>query len=239
MKKLLVVLALALCHADVFGQGTVLFDTHVPTIVDAPFTFAREPVGSDFGAQLFVSDAVAGTLLPLTPTTTFKTGPAFELFYVNPVVVTVPGKPPGSTVDLEMGIFPLSNPRQYCTGQSIITVVLGGGALPPAYLTGLGRSDVPPDCVPEPSVLPLLMLALGIAGIKLVIMAMSGPNPGHWSECGRATSLADSSASGRPHRSVLSLDHLMLPWIACPPLGCRLPSWRGRFGLSIQGRLIT
>jgi pimeloyl-ACP methyl ester carboxylesterase len=29
---------------------------------------------------------------------------------------------------------------------------------------------------------------------------------GHWSECGRATSVANSSALGRPHRSVLSFD---------------------------------
>jgi hypothetical protein len=28
--------------------------------------------------------------------------------------------------------------------------------------------------------------------------------PGHWSECGRATSLADSTVAGRPHRSVFS-----------------------------------
>ena len=31
---------------------------------------------------------------------------------------------------------------------------------------------------------------------------------GHWSECGRATSVADADVLGRPHRSVLSLgDH--------------------------------
>ena len=28
--------------------------------------------------------------------------------------------------------------------------------------------------------------------------------PGHWSECGRAVSVGDSDALGRPHRSVLS-----------------------------------
>jgi hypothetical protein len=28
--------------------------------------------------------------------------------------------------------------------------------------------------------------------------------PGHWSECGRATSLANSTAANRPHRSVFS-----------------------------------
>ena len=29
----------------------------------------------------------------------------------------------------------------------------------------------------------------------------------HWSECGRITSLADSSVASRPHRSVLALGH--------------------------------
>ena len=34
----------------------------------------------------------------------------------------------------------------------------------------------------------------------------SGAEPGHWSECGRATSLVNSSALDRPHRSVLSFE---------------------------------
>lgn len=33
----------------------------------------------------------------------------------------------------------------------------------------------------------------------------------HWSECGRSTLLADSSAEGRPHRSVLSFAKRMNP----------------------------
>ena len=34
---------------------------------------------------------------------------------------------------------------------------------------------------------------------------MNQPNKNHWSECGRAISVANSDALGRPHRSVLAL----------------------------------
>ena len=152
--------------ANAFAQGTILFDTHVPGIVDAPFSIGHRPPGPSFGAELFLSDAVSGSLLALSPTTTFKTSSFDESFYVDPIVVTVPGHAPGSKVDVVMGIFLLSNPSSFCEGQSITTVTLGGGDLPPAYLAGMGPSDGPPDCIPEPSVLELI----GMGGLTTAIL---------------------------------------------------------------------
>jgi hypothetical protein len=177
MRTLSVLLALPLIHISALAQGTILFDTQVPGIVDAPFSVGRLPPGPSFGAELLLYDPAAGTLLTLSPTTTFKTGPGTDPFYVEPVVVTVPEHAPGSLAEVVMGIFELSDPRgPFCTGQSVVTVKLGGGDLPPAYLEGLGPSDVPPDCIPEPSILSLLALAGGglatLGCVRLLNMRM-------------------------------------------------------------------
>jgi len=39
------------------------------------------------------------------------------------------------------------------------------------------------------------------------------PNKNHWSECGRATSVANSEALGRPHRSLFSFGNKPHDWL--------------------------
>jgi hypothetical protein len=90
--KLWTFLLLLSSVSHVFSQGTILFDTRVPGIVDAPFSILGEPVPPGFGAQLFLANP-PGTLpviVPLKPTTTFQAGSSRQAFYVAPVVVTVP-----------------------------------------------------------------------------------------------------------------------------------------------------
>jgi hypothetical protein len=159
MRALIFLVVVLLFERGAFAQGTILFDTHVPGIVDAPFSLNHLPPGPSFGAELFLADVVSGNFLPLSPTTTFKTSSFDESFYVEPVVVAVPGHEPGSKVDVVMGIFLLSNPSSFCEGQSITTVTLGGGDLPPGYLAGMGPSDGPPDCIPEPPMFGLLSMS--------------------------------------------------------------------------------
>jgi hypothetical protein len=73
-----------------FGQGTIYFSNRALPYVDAPVS---RPDGTGAGAgvtaQLFLVGA-AGELMPLFPTTTFRTFSPATTYYVNAVNITVP-----------------------------------------------------------------------------------------------------------------------------------------------------
>jgi len=132
---------------SVFGQGVIRFETDLGAEVDAPVFlpgFAGGP-GPDFSAQLFILSE--SSLTPLSPATNFRfAGSGVDAVadrYVNPIDVTVPDHPPGSSVTLVMRVWRTSagsyDHSDGCArGQSApFTITLGGGDLPPAPLTGL------------------------------------------------------------------------------------------------------
>jgi hypothetical protein len=174
MKRLLLTLIsfVGFCSSS-HGQGSLLFDTSVPGQVNAPVTrdsyfgptTGRGP-GAGYTAQLFLVGA-GGSLTPLLPATTFKTSSAADEFFVNPVVVTVPGVPPGSPATLQMRMWDSSRPNYDLStfrGQSAnFTATVGGDPLPPANLMGLQPFSFPG--LPEPGTVALSLL--GAAALLL------------------------------------------------------------------------
>src|SRR5947209_1920299 len=109
MNKLATALAALLFTASSFGQGTIYFNTHVVGVVDAPVILpdGRSP-GPDYSAQLFEVMA-NGSLAPLLPATTFRSGSALNQRYVTAVdAVVVPDVAPGGTTRIVMGAWPTS-----------------------------------------------------------------------------------------------------------------------------------
>lgn len=165
MKKLLIAFAALMVSVAAYGQGEVLFNTIIGTSVNAKVLMPDGTTGAsapEFKAQLFGGPAGSGEplLVPLLPTTTFRTGNAAG--YVNQVTVTVPGVPSGGTAAIQMRAY---NGVDYNTSSifgksNIIPVSLGGGTLPPGNLTGLQGFTM----VPEPST-----IALAIAGAGLLL----------------------------------------------------------------------
>jgi hypothetical protein len=144
--------------AHISGQGTILFDTNVPGIVDARFTydFVTPINGEEYVAQLFgaAGRPAAG---PLFPTTRFYLSGEGPLGYVVPVVVTVPGVLPGEEFSVQMQVT--SETDRFTVGDtSAITIILGGGGQPPAFLTGLRGSIL----VPEPTTFGLALIGAAV-----------------------------------------------------------------------------
>ncbi|MDA1276741.1 MAG: FG-GAP-like repeat-containing protein [Verrucomicrobia bacterium] len=119
--------------------GLVNFNNRITGVVDARVTLADGTgAGPGWKAQLYGA-AEGETLVPLLAATTFRTTSAQAMGYVNPVVVSVHGVPPGGKATLMMTAF---NGETYessmLAGRSVpITVTLGGGTLPPTNLNGL------------------------------------------------------------------------------------------------------
>ncbi|MBI4657721.1 MAG: immunoglobulin domain-containing protein [Verrucomicrobia bacterium] len=119
--------------------GTVTFNNRVPGVVDVRAELRNgTPVSEGFTGQLF-GGPEGGSLLPLLPMTTFRTGAAAG--YVNPVTVNVAGVKPGGRATLVMRVF---NGATFETSpvrleSNPFTLVLGGGTLPPVNLVGLER----------------------------------------------------------------------------------------------------
>jgi hypothetical protein len=90
----------------VFGQGTFLFTTRVPGVVDFKVLDCSGPLeGPGCTAQLYGGPigTPSNQLLPLVPQTTFRTG-AGAGWVIPAGAVTVPGVPGGQTVAIQMRV---------------------------------------------------------------------------------------------------------------------------------------
>ncbi len=127
------------------GQGTILFDTRLPGVVDARVTFPfGGGVGEGWKAQLFGARP-GQPWVPLLPATSFRTSSDADMGYVIPTVVTVQDVTPGE----RYAVYLLATGQQpfiYAVSNPII-LTLGGSAQAPAALIGMNPSVV----VPEPS----------------------------------------------------------------------------------------
>lgn len=157
---LIVMLALA---NTATGQGTVLFDNGVSGLVDARvLCYSGRFPDTNYIAQLYGGPAgsTISSLAPLFPITTFKPASSVDGGYVNPVIVSVPGVPPGGRATIMMRVL-LGNSVEtaWAVGAlNPVTVTLGGGSFPPAVLIGLTGVT---DCIPETTTDSMFLL-LGI-----------------------------------------------------------------------------
>jgi hypothetical protein len=161
LRKTMVLLALLSVRLSAaFAQGTISLDTHVPGVVDSRWYFPGAPASyyGQFGTGLLLNTG-AGEFQRLNPTTTLQTSPASAVGYPVPTVVTVPGEPPGTKLNVFIDIFYLGHPDQGL-GVWGTTITLGGGDQPPAYLVGLPAEM---GFVPEPT--PAALCIIGLAAL--------------------------------------------------------------------------
>lgn len=163
LKGLLIFVMTVIMPSTSQGQGEVNFNNRVTGVVDARVTDAcvLMVLGAGYVAQLFGGEqtSVEANLVPLFPTTTFRTSSTAALGYVIPVVVTVPGVESGQTGTLQMRVFDLAG--QIVAKSNLIDLQLGGGLLPPSNLAGL-QSFANPFACPEPSTWALAMMGSGV-----------------------------------------------------------------------------
>ena len=158
-----------LCAAA-HGQGTILFSTRVPPMVDAPVS---GPDGRGFGqwgglAQLYLWSS--GTYTPLLPATRFRNDSPIAAFYVETPAsaVIVPGVFAGEQATIVLRAWtgaPTFDAAGSWGESAPVTITLGGTPagggppLPPAFLTGLqGFTFI----APEPSVTALALLGAAL-----------------------------------------------------------------------------
>jgi hypothetical protein len=144
------------------GQGTVLFDTLIPGVVDARVFWMEDRPWERWTAQLFggpIGTPESG-FIPLYPIARFDPSGSG---YVIPIKVTVPGIFPGETAAIQMRVIP--NFTGGYAGSNIIPVTLGSES---AAATLIGLQSIPAFFIPEPSSLVLLgMGALGLCVPRL------------------------------------------------------------------------
>lgn len=174
--------------------GTVYFSNYNPPSVNARMTFADGTgLGEGWTAELYVDGRQNSGLQfdwqPLTPATTFQTSSAASRGYVHPIVVAVPGVPPGAQATLKMRMY---NGETFQTSTAVgemnpITVTLGGGILPPADLTGLMPNSflghMPPRIIQAPQ---HVTMELGAQAVFEVGAAGPGPFSYQWFKNGLA-----------------------------------------------------
>jgi hypothetical protein len=153
----LFIAATAAVSVGAWGQGQFLFTNYAPPDIDARFRWGIEPPGFSIygpGARVEFWTGWAGTpssgLQRLDVTTDFRTDNPSEWGYVNPVVVTVPGVPPGKPATFMAQVFRAgaSLPSFAVT----LTLTLGGGGIPvpTAPLNSLPPWHDCPDCHGDP-----------------------------------------------------------------------------------------
>lgn len=156
MVKTIRLFSVVLLACSAFAQGTISLNNRTPGgdfRIYLPGMYDQGPGGVSIGAtaQLFLVKG-GGSLVPLFPTTTFRKSPVEETFFLEPVEVTVPNSPAGSsvTVLLRAWLGTESQPTCCWWGESqAITVVLGGElsggqTRPPATLDGMWSFDILP-----------------------------------------------------------------------------------------------
>jgi hypothetical protein len=153
MKKIIIAMGALMMSVSAYGQGQVVFNNRVVGSVVAQVTFCGTTLaiqdgvgapGAKYEAQLWGGPA-GGTLEPLFPKTSFRTGAGAG--FVVPVDVMLPKVAPGAIASLQVRAFNIAGPGNGAS--KVLNVTLGGGLNPPANLLGLEAFSV---CyIPEPS----------------------------------------------------------------------------------------
>ena len=208
MKKIIVALMATAVSVSVFAQGTVVFNNRVSGVVVAPIygplnatdtteiqgntpggtpggaaDYSGRPLlaGTGFTAQLFAIQGASqaeSSLLPATPTTTFRTGAAAGFLTATTATLAGVAKDAaaatvqlrvwdnqGGTLDTWAKAEDAWKAGTIAAGKSALFNVeaIGGDLNPAANLAGLRSFNIYYNIVPEPSTFALLGLgALGM-----------------------------------------------------------------------------
>lgn len=162
--------------------GLISFNNRVIGVVDARVLLANgNGAGEGWTAQLYGA-AEDEPLVPLLPTTVFRTSSAAAAGYVNPVDVAVPGVNPGERATVVMTVF---NGDSFETaplaGQSeAIVVTLGGNTLPPANLIGMEGFTVTSDEPPaqDAGLVTFNNRVSGVVDARVLLADGTGAGPG-------------------------------------------------------------
>jgi hypothetical protein len=190
MKAILVCVTLILVSVKLHAQGTLVFSNRPAwvggTAAENAVRRAGDGVrlaGADWAAQLYWAPgpgAPESSLTPVGSPVNFTTGGAAG--FVGPVVVVMPGAPPGSTVTVQMRAWNISAGLTY----EIALATLGGwtGYSYPINVNHLGGPDPGggPDWPPAPLVglrgfyvyIPIpepTSLALGVLGAAILLLS--------------------------------------------------------------------
>ena len=168
---------LTLTASAALTQGTILFDTRVPGVVDAPvFFWTGEKAGPEFVATLFAGPDL-DSLIPVWP---LAFGQGADRGYVtgqSAVTVTVPAVLPGEMawvqLRAEAGWGPADGSPRPRGWSNLIQVQTGGSgnpATPPAFLAGLEGFYI----IPEPSAAALVLLGAGILALRRFVPRIGG-----------------------------------------------------------------
>ncbi|MSU21237.1 MAG: hypothetical protein EXS30_07555 [Pedosphaera sp.] len=121
------------------GAGSIFFNNHIVGQVEAKVS-RPDGTGAGAGAKAqLVLVKQNGDLQALLPLAAFRTSSAEAAFYVDEEEVIVPGALPGQTVVVRMlaWIGDSFDSAKLRGNSKDITIVLGGGLLPPPNLVGL------------------------------------------------------------------------------------------------------
>jgi len=167
MKTVLFLVVSLTTIATALGQGQINFQTRIPPdILDAKVIRFGDwgsttglGAGEGFTAEL-VMVGKGEALTPLLPKTVFGTRTPADTYYVEPVIVTVPGFPAGSQIMVRMRVFETVagnyESSRFKTISSDVHLTLGSPDSP-ANLNGLTTMGL--VNIPEPSTLALLAFA--------------------------------------------------------------------------------
>jgi len=173
MKKVIATFAACVVSVAAFGQGAVIFNTHVTSgsdLVDARvITAAGTPAGLGYVGQLFIVGA-GDSLTPMTPVAAFKTS-ATGIGYINAGSASAPVSPAfddGKIVTIRFRAWKGDVNSSYASatefGQSadLPNVKLGVSLNQPPNLVGLQGFTL----VPEPTTLALGAIGFGALMIR-------------------------------------------------------------------------
>jgi hypothetical protein len=200
MKNLLFpCLILAVLPAAVFGQGTVYFYNHVPSVgLDAPVfnTDGQTPLtGANFVAQLY-GGPDAKDLLPIGDLAVFAgSQPGYWVSFGSSLDRTIPTVAPGAEAFVQVRVWSTQLGSTYDQVEaaggkhgesSVFSVITGGvtqgGTLPPtfpAFLTDLksfSLTGIEPD-IPEPGTGLLFLLGGGLVFLRLIFRHQGSDTP--------------------------------------------------------------
>ncbi|MBL9138915.1 MAG: PEP-CTERM sorting domain-containing protein [Verrucomicrobiales bacterium] len=175
MKRIALTLAALIVATSAQAQGVVNFSTRSGVSVNAPVTYCGGLADGSILGQLYAS-APNEPLAPVGVPTPFRSD-AGKGFITAGGNVVIPGVLPGGTAQIKMVAWASALGATYAAAVSkgvggagesgVITILTGGGILPPAPLAGLQGFDLAagPPCFPEPS-----SLALGLVGGGLLLI---------------------------------------------------------------------
>lgn len=178
MKKILIAICMLAMVGPAFAQGSVNFlNYNTANGVNGRVrldTLSGAYIGATYLGQIFAGSS-AGSLAPIGSPVAFRNNTSgVGTGIISAGELAIPGIAAGSPAFIQLRAWEAAggatwdaasvNPAARVGQSATITVTLGGGTLPPAYLAGLAEFAVVP--VPEPSTIALGLLGVAMLAIR-------------------------------------------------------------------------